>query len=95
MKRSGHLDEYCASLKTLLRERVSKPNFYDGMVYKLRKILGYNQLDSLFVKIMRTLIKRDYDQPILQRTACFVIEPFTVGSNAFIAYRQILEGASM
>jgi hypothetical protein len=76
------IDKYGCNLKTLLRQGVSHPEFYGDVHYRLRKIIGHTHFSTLFPKIIRKYRKRDYDATILQRTACSVIDPFTVGSYA-------------
>ena len=41
-----------------------------------------NTLKSGFDKIINKFIKRGYDPQVLQRTACLVVDPFTVGHHA-------------
>ena len=78
------LDKYNSNLKTLLRQGLSQPDFYGDVIYKLRKILGHNHFNTLFVKTIRKFIRRGYDRVILQRTACLVVDPSTVGHHAFL-----------
>ena len=76
------ISKYNCNLKTLLRQGISHPEFYGDVIYRLRKIIGKNHFSSLFTKIIRKYRKRNYDVIILQRTACLIIDPFTVGSHA-------------
>ena len=76
------IGKYNCSLKTLMKNGVSHPEFYGDVIYKLRKILGHSDFDQLFCKHIKKFIKRDYDPMILQRTACLVVDPFTVGHYA-------------
>ena len=64
--------------------KLSRPEFYGDVIYKLRKINGHTRVLTLFKKSIRKFIKREYDPIILQRTACLVISPFTVGNNAVL-----------
>ena len=73
--------KYDSNLKALLRQGLSQPDFYGDVIYKLRKILGHNHFDTLFVK---TIIIMGYDRITLQRTACLVVDPFTVCHYAFL-----------
>ena len=66
--------------------------FYGDVIYKLRKILGHNHFDNLFVKRIKYFIKRGYDRAVLQRTACSVVDPFTVGHYAFLFYNCTMTG---
>ena len=76
------LEKYNSNLKTLLRQGVAHPEFYGDVVYRLRKIVGHSQFSSLFVKIIKSFKKRNYNPTILQHTACLVVSPFTVGNHA-------------
>lgn len=78
------ISKYNSNLKTLLRQGISHPEFYGDVIYKLRKILGHTYFQSLFTKRIRKFIKKGYDPVILQRTACLVVDPFTVGHHAFL-----------
>ena len=75
------LEKYNSNLKTLLRQGVAHPEFYGDVVYRLRKIVGHSQFSSLFVKIIKSFKKRNYNLTILQHTACLVVSPFTVGNH--------------
>ena len=55
-------------------------------------VVGNNHFDTLFVKRIKYFIKRGYDRAILQRTACLVIDPFTVGHYAFLFYNCMMTG---
>ena len=39
-------------LKSVLRQGLSKPEFYGGLVYKLKKIVGSNNFSAQFIKII-------------------------------------------
>ena len=38
--------------KSLLRQGLSKPEFYGDLVYKLKKIVGSNNFSAQFIKII-------------------------------------------
>ena len=78
------ISKYKCSLKTLLRQGISHPEFYGDVMYKLRKILGHTYFQKLFIKRIKKFVKKGYDPTILQRTACLVVDPFTVGHHAFL-----------
>ena len=83
-RNSELLNKYQTPLKTLLCEGLSHPEFYGDVIYKLRKILGRSQFHDLFTKKIKAFTKRGYDPLILQRSACLVVDPFTVGRYAFL-----------
>ena len=39
-------------VKSLLRQGLSKPDFYGDLVYKLKKIVGSNNFSAQFIKII-------------------------------------------
>ena len=53
------------------------------MVYKLKRIVGYNNFSAQFNKIISHYKKIGYNINVLQQTACMVVNPFTVGNFAF------------
>ena len=78
------ISKYKLSLKALLTRGISHPEFYGDVVYKLRKIIGHDHFQTLFPKRIKHFRKKGYDPTILQRTACLVVDPFTVGNHAFL-----------
>lgn len=83
-RNSSLIIKYKGNLKTLLRQGISHPEFYGDVVYKLRKIYNHDLFNVLFTKHMKKFVRKGYDPSILQRTACLVINPFTVGNHAFL-----------
>ena len=71
-------------LKFLLRQGLSEPDFYGDLVYKLKKIVGFNNFSAQFIKIISHYKKIGYNINVLQQTACLVVNPITVGIFAFL-----------
>ena len=46
------ISKFQVGLKSLLRQRLSEPDFYGGLVYKLKKIVGSNNFSAQFIKII-------------------------------------------
>ena len=46
------ISKYQVGLKSLLRQGLSEPDFYDDLVYKLKKIVGSNNFSAKFIKII-------------------------------------------
>ena len=44
------ISKFHIGLKSLLRQGLSEPEFYDDLVYKLSKIVGSNNLSAQFIK---------------------------------------------
>ena len=76
------ISKYKCNLKALLRQGISQQKFYGDVIYKLRKIVEHTHFNSLFIKRIKKFNKKGYDPTILQRTACLVVNPFTVGHHA-------------
>ena len=71
-------------LKSLLRQRLSEPEFYGDLVYKLNKIVGSYNFSVQFIKIISFYKKIGYIINVLQQTAFLVVNPITVGNFAFL-----------
>ena len=68
-------------LKSLLRQGLE---FYGDLVYKLKKIVGFNNFSAQFIKIISHYKKIGYNINVLQQTACLVVNPITTGNFAFL-----------
>ena len=71
-------------LKSLLRQGLSEPEFYGDLVYKLKKIVGYNNFSAQFIKIISLYNRNGYNINVLQQTTCLVVNPITVGNFTFL-----------
>ena len=78
------ISKFQVGLKSLLRQGLSEPHFYGDLVYKLKKIVGSNNFSAQFIKIISHYKKIGYNINVLQRTACLVVNPITVGNFAFL-----------
>ena len=67
-------------LKSLLHQGLSEPEFYG----KLKKIVGSNNFSEQFIKTISHYKKIGYNINVLQRTACLVVNPITVGNFGFL-----------
>ena len=70
--------------KSFLCQELSEPEFYDDLVYKLKKIVGSYNFSVQFIKIISHYKKIGYNINVLQQTACLVVNPITVGNFAFL-----------
>ena len=77
------ISKFQVGLKSLLHQGLSEPDFYGDFVYILKKIVGPNNFSAQFIKIISQYKKFGYNINVLQRTACFVVNPITVGNFAF------------
>ena len=80
-RHSALLEKYSVSLKTLLQEGISEPDFYGDLVYRFRKIVGKSNFSEQFRKLNR--YKRiGYSLDIMWPTACLVVNPIIVDGYA-------------
>ena len=59
-RHSALLEKYSASLKTLLQQGISEPEFYGDLVYRFRKIVGKSNFSEQFRKLINPLRKHAY-----------------------------------
>ena len=52
-------------------------------MYKLMKIVGSNYFSAQFIKLISHYKQIGYNINVLQRTACLVVNPITLGNFAF------------
>ena len=78
------ISKFQAGLKSLLCQGLSEHEFYGDLVYKLRKIVGSNNFSAQFIKIISHYKKINYNINVSQHTACFVVNPITVGNFDFL-----------
>ena len=51
-RHSDLLEKYSVSLKTLLQQGISEPEFYGDLVYRFRKIIGKSNFSEQFRKLI-------------------------------------------
>ena len=51
-RHSALVEKYNVSLKTLLQQGISEPEFYDDLVYRFRKIVGKSNFSKQFRKLI-------------------------------------------
>ena len=78
------ISKFQVGLKSLLRQGLSEPEFYGGLVYKLKKIVGSYNFSAQFIKIISHYKKTGYNIYVLQQTACLVVNPITDENFAFL-----------
>ena len=82
-RHSGLIEKYNVSPRKLLQQGISEPEFYGGLVYRIRKIVE----KSIFSEQVRKLINRykriGCNPYIMRQTACLVMNPIimVVGSG--------------
>ena len=55
------ISKFQAGLKSLLRQGLSEPDFYGDLVYKLKKIVGFNNFSAQFIEIISHYKKIGYN----------------------------------
>ena len=78
------MSKYNVSLKTLLLQGLSEPEFYGDLVYKFRKIYGKNDFPRHFKKIIVRYKNIGYNIDVLRQTACLVVNPIKVSSFVYL-----------
>ena len=59
------ISKFQVGLKSLLRQGLSEPDFYNDLVYKLKKIVGSNNFSAQFIKIISHYKKIGYNINVL------------------------------
>ena len=81
-KHSVLLEKYSVSLKTLLQQGISEPEFYGDKVYRFRKIVDKSNFSEQFRKLINRNTKIGYSLDIMRQTACIVVYPIIVDGYA-------------
>ena len=82
-RRHNALEEkYNVSLKTLLQQGISEPEFYGNLVYRFRKLVGKSNFSEQFRKLINRYKRIGYSLDILRQTACLIINPIIVDGYA-------------
>ena len=82
MKADLWLKKYNVSLKTLLRQGISEPEFYDDLVYRFWKIDRKSNFLEQFRKLINRFKRIGYSLDIMRQTAYLVINPIIVDGYA-------------
>ena len=69
------ISKFQIGLKSLSCQGLLEPDFYNDLVYKLKKIVGSNNFAAQFIKIISYYKKIGYNINVLQQTACLVVNP--------------------
>ena len=83
-RHSALLEKYSVSLKTLLQQGISEPEFYGDSVYRFRKIVGKSNFSEQLRKLIRLYKIIGYSLDIMRQTACLVVNPIIVDGYAAI-----------
>ena len=82
-KHSALVEKYSVSLKTLLQQGISEPEFYGDLVYRLiKKVAGKSNFSEQFRKLSNRYKRIGYSLDIMRQTACPVVNPIIVDGYA-------------
>ena len=81
-RHSALLEKYSVSLKTLLQQGISEPEFYGDLVYRFRKVVGKSNFSEQFRKLINRYKRIGYSLDIMRQTACLVVNPIIVDGYA-------------
>ena len=76
------ISKFNVGLKTLLREGLSEPEFYGDLVYKFKKLIGWNDFSFQFRIIITRYRRIGYDFNVRRQSACLVFYPITIDNYA-------------
>ena len=76
------IEKYHVSLKKLMQQGISNPEFYGDLVYKFKKIIGNPNFSDLFRRIVKRFRRTGYNLDIIRQTACLVFNPIMVDGYA-------------
>ena len=71
-RHSALVEKYSVSLKTLLQQGISEPEFYGDSVYRFRKIVEKPNFSGQFRKPINRYKRIGYSLDIMRQTACLV-----------------------
>ena len=81
-RHSELVEKYNVSLRKLLQQGISEPDFYGDLVYRIRKIVGKSNFLEEFRKLIKRYKRIGYNPFVMRQTVCLVINPTSVDSYA-------------
>ena len=81
---NGFVEKYNVSLRKLLQQGISEPEFYGDLVYRIRKNVRQSNFAEQFRKLINRYKRIRYNPYIMRQTACLAIYPITVDSYALL-----------
>ena len=76
--------KYNVSLRKLLQQGISEPEFYGDLAYRIRKIVGKYNFAEQFRKHINLYKRIGFNPFIMRQTACLVVNPITVDSYGLL-----------
>ena len=81
-RHNGMVEKNNVSLRKLLQQGISEPEFYGDLVYRIRKIVGKSNFSEQFRKLINRYKRIGYNPYIMRQIACLVINPIMVDNYA-------------
>ena len=89
-RHSELVGKYNVSLRKLLQQGISEPEFYGDLVYRIRKIVEKSTFSEQFRKLINRYKRMGYNPSVMRQTACLVINPISVDMlHSLIARRRV------
>ena len=79
------MERYNVSLRRLLQQGISEPEFYSDLVYRIRKIVGKSNFAEQFRKLINRYKRIGYNPYTMRQTACLAVNPVTVDSYMYVS----------
>ena len=76
------ISKYTVTLKKLLGEGLSEPEFYGDLIYKFKKLIGRNGFSFQLRKIITRYRRIGYNLNVMRQSACLVFNPIMVDNYA-------------
>ena len=81
-RHSELVEKYNVSLRKLLQQGISEPEFYGDLVYRTRNIVGTFNFSEQFRKLIYRYKRIGYNPYVMRQIACLVVNPTSVDSYA-------------
>ena len=81
---NGFVEKYNVSLRKLLQQGISEPEFYGDLVYRIRKKCGTISFCGTIRKLINCYKRIRYNPYIMRQTACLAVNPITIDSYALL-----------
>ena len=79
-RHSELVEKYNVSLRKLLQQGISEPEFNGDLVYRIRKIVGKSNFSEQLRKLINRYKRIGYNPYVMRQSACLVINPTSVDS---------------
>ena len=76
------VSNFNTGLKYLLKQGLSKYEFYGNLVYKFKKMVGRTDFSDHFKKIIIRYKRIGYKMNVMRQTACLAVYTITVNNSA-------------